>query len=257
VPPTSDIPRAALLRADHRPWPMPQSPWMLRQRWLDLLFAHWPARADDLQSLVPSSLKVQQFGGSAWVGIVAFRIEGLSPRGVPDVPGLAAFPELNLRLYVEADGKPGVFFISLDAASLAAVAGARIAFNLPYFHAEMSAVLAAGAVRYQSVRRRDRSIRFEADYAPTGSGFEPASGSLEHFLTERYCLYARRRRRGVNRLEIQHPPWQLRRAEGQILDNTLASRQGIVMDERATPLLHFAEPQDVIAWLPEQLTTFN
>ena len=234
---------------------MPRQPWALRQRWIDLLFAHWPARADQLQSLVPSPLKVQQFDGSSWVGMVAFRIEGLSPRGVPDMPGLAAFPELNLRLYVEAEGKPGVYFVSLDAASLGAVIGARIAFNLPYFHADMSAVAAAGGVRYRSVRRRDRSVRFEADYAPTGSGFEPTPGSLEYFLTERYSLYARRRRGGVKRLEIHHPPWQLRPADGQILANTLASRQGVVMDERSSPLLHFAEPQDVVAWLPAQLTT--
>jgi uncharacterized protein YqjF (DUF2071 family) len=254
---TSDIPREAFGRIDHRPWQTPERPWMLRQRWLDLLFAHWPARVDDLRPLVPPELKIQEFDGSSWVGLVAFRIEGLSPRGVPDLPGLAAFPELNLRLYVEADNKPGVFFISLDAASLSAVAGARVAFNLPYFHSDMSAELVAGAVRYHSVRRRDRSVRFEADYAPTGSSFEPKPGTVEHFLTERYCLYARRRRGGIKRLDIQHPPWRLSVAEAHIIENTIASRQGVVMDERSRPLLHFAEPQDVVCWLPTQLTTYN
>ena len=244
-----------MLRVDHRPWPVPQRPWVLRQRWFDLMFAHWPASVDRLRPLVPASLTIQEYAGSSWVGIVPFRIEGLSPRGVPDLPNLAAFPELNLRLYVEAEGKPGVFFISLDAASASAVAGARLAFNLPYFHARMSATVAAGAVRFQSVRRRDTAIRFEADYAPVGDAFEPAPGSLEYFLTERYCLYARRRRGGVKRLDVHHPPWRLRMAEGQILENTLASRQGVIMDERARPLLHVAEPQDVLAWMPEQLTT--
>ena len=244
-----------MTRVDHRPWPMPQGPWILRQRWFNLMFAHWPARVDALRPLVPNQLTIQEFAGSSWVGIVPFRIEGLSPRGLPDIPGLAAFPELNLRLYVEAEGKPGVFFISLDAASIGAVAGARAAFNLPYFHATMSATVAAGAVRFQSVRRRDHSIRFEADYQPVGDVFEPAPGSLEYFLTERYCLYARRRRGGVKRLNIQHPPWQLRSAEGQILDNTLASGQGVIMDERSRPLVHFAETQDVIAWKPERVRT--
>jgi uncharacterized protein len=242
-----------MVRVDHRPWPIPQRPWALRQRWFDLMFAHWPASVDQLRPLVPASLTIQTFAGSAWVGIVPFRIEGLSPRGVPDLPNLAAFPELNLRLYVEAEGKPGVFFISLDAASASAVAGARLAFNLPYFHARMSATVAAGAVRFQSVRRRDAAIRFEADYAPTGETFEPAIGSLEYFLTERYCLYARRRRGGVKRMEVHHAPWRLRSARGQILLNTLASGQRVIMDERATPLLHCAEPQDVLCWMPRAL----
>ena len=253
--PTSDIPRIALAETRHRPWPIPEGPWILRQRWRDLLFAHWPAPADKLRPLVPSSLTIQEFNGSSWVGIVPFRIEGLSPRGVPDLPNLSAFPELNVRLYVEAEGKPGIFFISLDAASLSAVAGARAAFNLPYFHARMSATVAAGAVRYHSVRRRDPSVRFEADYAPVGDCFQAAPGTLEYFLTERYCLYARRRRGGVKRLEVHHPPWRLRVAEGQIIENAMASRQGVIMDERAKPLLHVAETMDVVAWNATKLTT--
>jgi uncharacterized protein YqjF (DUF2071 family) len=257
VRPTSDIPRDAFARMEHRPWPAPAGPWVLRQRWLDLMFAHWPARVDQLRPLVPTQLKIQEFAGSSWVGIVPFRIEGLSPRLVPDLPGLAAFPELNLRLYVEAEGKPGVFFVSLDAGSIAAVVGARVTFNLPYFHARMSSAIAAGAVRFVSVRRSNRSIRFEADYAPTGESFEPKPGSLEYFLAERYCLYARRRRGGIKRLEIHHRPWRLRFGEGQIIENTLASGQGVVMDERTTPLVHFAESQDVVAWRPEKLTTVN
>ena len=253
--PTSDIPRDAFARMEHRPWAAPTGPWILRQRWFDLMFAHWPARADQLQPLVPSGLKIQEFGGSSWVGIVPFRIEGLSPRLVPDLPGLARFPELNVRLYVEAEGKPGVYFISLDAGSLAAVVSARITFNLPYFHARMSSVVAAGAVRFVSVRRSNPAIRFEADYAPAGESFEPKPGSLEYFLTERYCLYARRRLGGVKRLEIHHRPWRLRPGDGQIIENTLASGQGVLMDERAKPLVHFAESQDVVAWAPEKLGT--
>ena len=244
-----------MVQTAHRPWPVPDRPWVLRQRWFNLLFAHWPARASDLQPLVPSQLRIQEFDGSAWVGIVPFVIEGLSLRGFPDLPNLSAFNELNVRLYVEAEGKPGVYFISLDAESISAVTGARLAFNLPYFHAQMSATTAAGAVRYQSIRKRDSSVRFEADYAPAGELFQSRPGSLEYFLTERYCLYARRRRGGVKRLEVHHGPWQLRRAQAQIIENTMASGQGVIMDGRARPLLHVAEPMDVLAWLPQQLAT--
>src|SRR5436190_9050810 len=120
---------------------MPDGPWILRQCWFDLMFAHWPAKTSYLQPLVPKPLLVQEHSGSSWVGIVPFRIEGLSPRGMPDLPNLSAFPELNVRLYVEAEGKPGVLFISLDAGSISAVIGARLTFNLPYFHARMAATV--------------------------------------------------------------------------------------------------------------------
>jgi uncharacterized protein YqjF (DUF2071 family) len=189
------------------------------------------------------------------VGIVPFQIVGLGVRGMPDLPGVSAFPELNLRLYVEADGQPGGWFISLDAASVAAVIGARGLFQLPYYHARMALALKAGAVRFRSERRRDPRIMLEADYMSAGPGQEPRPGSLEYFLTERYCLYLQRPGGGIRRLQIHHPPWQLQPAKAQFLGNTLASGQGVAMDETVQPLLHFSERQDVVAWWPERIAS--
>ena len=119
----------ALSRTDHRPWPLPSGPWRWRQCWRDLLFAHWPVPVSALRSLVPASVAIQEFDGTSWVGVVPFRMTGVMLRPLPDVPGISAFPELNLRLYVDVGGKPGVWFISLDAASSLAVWAARRFFQ--------------------------------------------------------------------------------------------------------------------------------
>jgi uncharacterized protein YqjF (DUF2071 family) len=121
----------ALSKVDHRPWPLPSGPWRMRQSWRDLLFAHWPVPAARLRALVPAPLEIDEHDGSSWVGVVPFRMAGVAPRPLPDLPYLSAFPELNLRLYVRLDGKAGVWFISLDAANRAAVWGARLLFHLP------------------------------------------------------------------------------------------------------------------------------
>src|SRR4051794_15783952 len=115
-----------------RPWPVPAARWTWRQSWYDLLFAHWPVPAADLRRLVPDGLRVQEFDGTSWVGVVPFRMAGVMRRSLPDLPWVSAFPELNLRLYVERDGKPGVWFLSLDAANALAVWAARRLFHLPY-----------------------------------------------------------------------------------------------------------------------------
>jgi uncharacterized protein YqjF (DUF2071 family) len=245
---------ARLLRdVAHRPWPLPRGPWVLRQRWLDLLFIHWPVAVADVRRLVPPSLDIQEFGGSSWVGIVAFKIEGLSWRFLPDLPYFSSFPELNLRLYVEAKGKPGVWFVSLDADSAAAVFGARAAFSLPYWRARIVLKREQGRVAFTSARRGHPETAFEIRYAPTGAAAEAAPGTLDHFLTERYCLFTERPGGRLRRLDIHHPPWRLQRADADIGVNTLASSQGVVIGEAARPILHFSRRQDVLAWWPERV----
>jgi uncharacterized protein YqjF (DUF2071 family) len=223
----------------------------MRQSWLDLLFAHWPVPAAALRPLVPPSLSIQEHDGTSWVGVVPFRMEGVMTRGLPDVAGISAFAELNLRLYVERDGKPGVWFISLDAANSLAVWAARRLFHLPYFRADMSVREEAGRIRYDSVRRSPAArIAFRGTYGPTSEVIEPSS--LERFLTERYCLYARAPSGALLRAEIHHAPWPLQRASAEIEENTIGDAQGIPL-VGAPPLLHFARRLDVVVWPIERV----
>src|SRR5450631_1211350 len=132
----------------HRPWPLPTGPWVMAQSWHDLLFAHWPVEPESLKELVPPQLPLDIFDGRAWVGVIPFRMSGIRARGLPPLPGLSRFPELNVRTYVTLDGKPGVYFFSLDAANLPAVLTARKFYSLPYFHARMSSQGIDGRIDY-------------------------------------------------------------------------------------------------------------
>ncbi|HEV8398126.1 MAG TPA: DUF2071 domain-containing protein [Vicinamibacterales bacterium] len=243
----------ALDRVAHRPWPLPDRPWVMTQSWHDLLFAHW--RVDDrlLRPHVPAAFDLDRFDGSAWLGVVPFTMSRVAPRGVPPLPWLSAFPELNLRTYVSPrDGKRGVFFFSLDASRLPAVIGARAMFRLPYFWASMSATRRGNAVHYTSRRRRS-AASFVGAYEPSGPAFTPARGSLEFFLTERYCLYHVDALGRPARLEIHHSPWQLQPARAEIAENTMADGLGIRLE--GAPLLHFAKRQDVVAWWTRPIRT--
>lgn len=242
----------ALKRVDHRPWPLPEQPWLHRQSWRDLLFAHWPVPAAALRAHVPAPLSVQEFDGTSWVGVVPFRMSGVSGRGLPSVPGLSSFAELNVRLYVEYQGKPGVWFLSLDAASRAAVWAARRFFHLPYHHARMRVESASDEVVYDSVRVHD-GVRFEGDYGPISEVYEARPGTLEHFLTERYCLYARSPSGRLYRGHIHHWPWPLQAARAEIRENTLLGPHGIRLPDMP-PLLHFSRRLDVVLWLLESLS---
>ena len=242
----------SLSRIDHRPWPIPQTRWSWRQSWKDLLFAHWPLPASILQPLVPESLRIDEFEGTSWVGVVPFRMTGVTKRPLPDLPWLSAFPELNLRLYVERDGKPGVWFLSLDADNPLAVWAARRFFHLPYFWSEMRIKSKDYRFEYSSRRRGKATVAdFRASYRPVSDIFHSKPGTLESFLTERYCLYAQSTDGTMYRGEVHHFPWPLQKAAGKVEPHGLLASHGIQVT--GTPLLHFAKQIDVVIWPLERL----
>jgi uncharacterized protein YqjF (DUF2071 family) len=230
----------------HRPWPVPDEPWVMAQTWDDLLFAHWRVPAGEVAQLVPQGLEVEQYDGSAWLAVTPFAISGFRLRGTLPLPRLSTFPELNVRTYVTADDKPGIWFFSLDAASRLAVEGARRAYKLPYFLARMSAQTRAGRIDYSSDRVDGPPKSFRGSYAPTSETFTADPGSLEQFLVERYCLYAVDRGQ-LHRAEIQHPPWQLQEAELELAHNTMPP-QRLALGLGGQPLCHFSRRQDVLIW---------
>jgi hypothetical protein len=226
----------------------------MAQTWERLLFAHWPVPEEKLRALVPPGLTLQTFDGRAWLGITPFMLSGLRLRGLPSLRGLAPFPELNVRTYVTLDDRPGVFFFSLDAASALAVAGARRLYSLPYFRARFTVTSGRTGVVYRC-RRAHRGAppaEFSAAYRPIGPVMTWAPGTLAHWLTERYCLYAVTRAGRLRRAEIHHPVWPLQGAEVDIRLNSMTDGLGIQLPP-SDPVVHFAERLEVHVWPPETL----
>ena len=215
--------------------------WVMRQTWSHLLFAHWQVPNAVLRRMVPAELELDLYDGSAWIGVVPFLMTGIRARGLPLVPGLNRTLELNVRTYVRHGGHAGVYFFSLDAENRAIVRGARISYGLPYFHARM---LEEGG-RYASVRthRGAPPAEFRADYRPDSPVFTSKPGSLEFFLTERYCLFTALGGR-VQRGDIYHQPWPLQVGRAEIAVNTMVDSLG--MELRGSPLLHYAESLNVL-----------
>jgi uncharacterized protein YqjF (DUF2071 family) len=238
-----------LAQVDHRPWPPLTTPWVMTQTWYDLLFAHWPFSVETLRSLIPSQLELDTYQGQAWLGVVPFGMTRVYPRGAFPVPWLSHFLELNVRTYVTVGGKRGVYFFSLDAANPVAVETARRWYRLPYYHARMTVRTVSDWLHYRSYRthRGAAPAEFEARYRPVGEVFAAEPGSLEAWLTERYCLYTVGRQGEVYRGEIHHPRWPLQPAEAVINANSMAAPYALQLPA-AAPLLHFARRLETIEW---------
>jgi uncharacterized protein len=230
----------------------------MAQTWDNLLFAHWSLPPDHLRRLLPSGVELDTFDGQAWLGVVPFCMSGVRPRMVPALPLLSAFAELNVRTYVTAQGKPGVWFFSLDAASRLAVEGARHLYHLPYFNAAMNVEIDGESVNYSSVRKDSRTApgEFRGSYRPISEVYTSTPGTLDSWLTERYCLYAARSDGVLYRGEIHHPPWPLQRAEAEFQVNTVAAAHGIRLPNTA-PLLHYARRLDVLIWNITRVQTIS
>jgi uncharacterized protein YqjF (DUF2071 family) len=213
----------------------------MRQQWLDLLFLHWPVSVEALRDRIPPQLEIDTFDGQAWLGIVPFNMKGVTARGCPAPSALCDFPEINVRTYVKRDGKPGVWFFSLDVPSALAVWGARTFFHLPYFQAEVHTSREDDTVHY-SFRRGD--LIFDASYRPI-EDTSPVDDPFSHWATARYCLYCQNTRGRLFRGEIQHALWPLQRAELDIRHNTLLN--GFPVGERHPSIL-FSRSIDVLIY---------
>jgi uncharacterized protein YqjF (DUF2071 family) len=202
---------------------------------------------------VPDAVRLQTHDGAAWLGMTPFRVGALRLRGTLPLPRVSSFLELNVRTYVTAGGKPGIWFFSLDASSRLAVEAARRTYKLPYFQARIEATPQGGWIEYESARAGNRQGPhvFSARYRPSGEVFHAEPGSLEEFLAERYCLYTADERGRLHRAEIHRPPWPLQPAEATIELNTMAPGELTLGGEG--PLLHFARLQDVVIWPLERV----
>lgn len=266
---------------EHRPYPLPDCAWTMHMSWQELLFAHWPFAPEIIRERitatfggVPAGLEIDTFEGSCYLGIVPFRMARTGLRFWPTLLGPHTFPELNVRTYVRYKDRPGVLFFSLDAASRLAVFTARRWFYLPYFNARMALASAdrnssVGAtlgsprmptletgegIHYRSTRAHGGApeAAFEASYGPTGAVYNSQPGTLERWLTERYCLYSIGPRQSLWRGEIHHELWPLQSAQAEISLNTMAACHGVALPD-VKPILHYVKNIDVVAWAPERV----
>jgi uncharacterized protein YqjF (DUF2071 family) len=246
-------------KVDHRPWPVPARPWTMTMCWRDLLFMHWPILPRLVAALVPPGLEVDTFDGSAWIGVVPFRMTDIGLRRASHLPWVSSFAELNVRTYVRRGGKSGVWFFSLDAASRLAVEAARAWFHLPYFRASIRFdEHADGFIAYESTRtdRRGNPSSFRARYRPTADPCAATIGTLDHWLTERYCFFAVDSRGRLSRSDVHHHPWPLQRAEAVVEINSMAQASSVSLPP-TPPLLHFARKLDVVGWTPERVSAYR
>jgi uncharacterized protein len=220
----------------------------MTQTWSDLLFAHWRVDPADLRRVVPQQIPLDEFDGSAWIGVTPFHVSGFRLHHLPALPLIHAFPEVNVRTYATIDGRPGIWFFSLDTSSRFAVEGARRIYRVPYFHARQRMKRGGGEVEFASERTQRDGPAAELDirYAADGDPFAPAAGTLEHFLTERYCLYTLDDSGRVLRGDIDHDPWRIRAARAELPVNTMARQVGLGLEE--APLVHLAERRTVLFW---------
>ena len=243
-------PEPILQQTAHRQYPPPERPWVMQQRWHDLLFAHWPLPPDIVRRIIPAPLELDLYEGTAWIGVIPFTMSGVRLRGMPALPRISAFPELNVRTYVRYGDRAGVYFFSLDAGSRIAVTAARRWYRLPYHCAAMTSRRRDGEIEYRSRRTHRGAAPAELviRYRPTGRSDPPPLESLDHWLVERYRLLTVARGRVIV-AEIHHPAWRLAPAAADIRVNTMTAGLGVALPD-VEPQLAFAAGQEVLVWRP-------
>jgi uncharacterized protein len=205
---------------------------------------HWRIPAAMLRPLIPIGIDIDTYEDDAWIAITPFTLWGARPKFLPALPWLSSFHEMNVRMYVHRDGVPGVWFFSLDANRLIPVAGARAVYRLPYVSAKIDFKFDDSECDY--TLERDASGRFHAAWTIGRELPKAQPGSLEYFLTERYCLYAESAGK-LFRARIHHEPWPLRQADLRSWNTDIFAADGL-QTPTGEPMVHVGGPVHVAVW---------
>lgn len=223
----------------------------LRFTWRDCLFVHWPVESAALETAIPDSLALDTYDGRAWVGVLASTIENARVPGMPRVAGVT-FPQVNFRTYVRLGDAPGVYFLSLDTGSRLATHVARTFYRLPYYYADIGVESdAEKRVRSRRVHPETLPVEFEATYRPEKAASTPKSGSLAHFLADRYRLFVPQA--GVT-TRVEHDPWTLHSVEAdpEVCADSLFDAVGLP-DPDAEPRVRYCPSMEFHVHTPTQL----
>jgi uncharacterized protein len=223
---------------------------VMRQKWNNLLFLHWSVDPQVLRPFIPAELEIDTFEGHAWIGITPFTLDDVHLTGIPPIPGLSSFHELNVRTYVHAHGIPGIWFFSLDASKLLPAVAARLFFMAPYFKAQIEFRQVSGGFNF-ALTRLASSARFRASWSTGVRLRDPDLESLAFFVVERYCYFAVENC-NVYMTRIYHHPWILDEATVLSYESTMFETLGIC-EPAAAPLAYFSQEQNVDIWGPTRL----
>ena len=239
------IARQARLGAvsSHRPWPLPAAPWSLAETRRHVLLAYWGVSPEQVARLLPPGLAADTFGGQAWLGVSAYLVTVFRLRGLPPLPGVASFPQLEVSTPVTVGDKPGLWLFQLETGNRLVAEALKRSHRLPAYHARLT--LRAAAAGHALEAARDGHA-FAARYASAGRPFVAPLGTLDHFLVERYALYTEDGGR-LYRLEVNHPPWRLERATAEFGPMEL-----VPVAPAGAPHLLYSAAQDVLLWPKEE-----
>jgi uncharacterized protein len=223
---------------------------VMHQNCTNLLFLHWPVEPERLRPLIPAELEIDTFEGQAWIGLTPFSLHDVHLTGIPPIPGLSSFHQLNVRACVHANGIPGIWFFSLDASKMVAAVAARIFFMLPYFKAQIESWQTAGQFSFD-LSRVASSARFRASWKTGVRLRDPDLESLAFFLVERYCYFGAENK-NLYMTRIYHHPWILDEATDLSHESTMIEILGI-REPTTDPLAYFSREQTVDTWKPTKL----
>ena len=227
---------------------------VMHQSWGKLLFMHWELPVEMLRPHIPLPLEIDTFKDKSYIALTPFTMWDVRPILTPPIPWLSAFHELNCRTYVHLGDEPGVWFFSLDANSALGVWGARLLYHLPYYYSQIDLLEQERTIDYRLRRPAEKSAKFNATWTvEDGEPFHAIPGSIEFFLTERYCLFTEHNGK-IYRCRINHEAWPLRYAKLDSFETDLFEANGLATPN-GDPMIHFGGPVDVEVWPIEAVKT--
>jgi len=215
----------------------------------DVLFMHWPVHACHLRPLLPQGIELDTFDGLAWIGIVSFRMSGIAGRWFPPLPWISGCPGVAVRTCVTVNGRPGIWYFSLDGANRIALFLARrmLAFPCQESKINMQDDGAWRRLRCQRIAKGNTAAELDVEYRAFGTASIQPPGTIAHWLTKRNRMFACNRNGTILQRDLEHAPWSMQSAQAIIHTNTIVQPLGLALPDQC-PQLFYSSRNQVGAW---------
>ncbi|MFC5541612.1 MAG: DUF2071 domain-containing protein [Bacilli bacterium] len=219
-------------------------PWLMKQTWSDILFLHYPVKKEVLELHLPPNLELDTYEGTGWVTIVPYMMKASGFRGLPSIPMGAGIPGINVRTYVKAGEKPGIYFFKLAIRNRLAAIAAKSFFQLPYLYMDISLRRTGETVCFES---RAHPIPLVCEYRVQSPASPVEKGSLGEWLLERYCFYTTGPKGKLLRGDIFHESWIIQNIDLIGMENNIFSTFRL-NPQSFRPVIHYSKQLNVHFW---------
>lgn len=233
-----------LKHTKHRPFEVPSRSWKFYQEWNKAIFLHWEVTPEQIIPFLPKGVLVDTINGKTWVSLVAFNMNNIGVRSLPKVPHISDFHEINIRVYITCNGKPSVYFLSMEGGKRSSCKVLKVMSKFPYYYSKME----RPDFSFTSENKKYNNS-FYTEYRFDNK--QIIKDETDIWLTERYAVFQDYKNHIIE-YDVHHVEWPMESISIKKLELDYPKFNHLINNK--PDRIHYSKGVQVLTWDKRKLT---